>query len=158
MSTTASTTALAIDDIRTDLPTRGIRIKWVMVVDQALPSGLIANATACMAAAVGKAMPDLLGPGGQDAAGEHHPGLPWTGCSILGGDRAAIRDIRAKALAQPNLLIVDMPEHAQTARVYDEYLASLAGLAGDDLGYYGVSLLGPRNPIDKLVGRLRLLR
>ncbi len=151
-------TTVEASDIRTDLPTRDIRIKWVMVVDEALAPGLIANATACMAAAVGKARPELLGPGGDDAAGEHHPGLPWTGCSILGGDRTAIRDIRAKALTKPNLLVVDMPEYAQTARVYDEYLAHLAGLGGEDLSYYGLSLVGPRNPVDKLVGRLRLLR
>jgi hypothetical protein len=145
-------------DIRTDLPTRGIPIKWVMIVDEALPAGLIANATACMAAAVGKARPDLLGPDAQDATGQQHAGLPWTGCSILGGDRTAIRETRAKAISKPNLLVVDMPEHAQTARVYDEYLASVAGLTADDLSYYGVSLLGPRKSIDKLVGRLSLLR
>jgi hypothetical protein len=51
-----------------------------------------------------------------------------------------------------------MPRAAQTSRVYDEYLASLAETGEDALGYHAVSLAGPRNKIDKLVGKLPLLR
>ncbi|PRY37959.1 DUF2000 domain-containing protein [Umezawaea tangerina] len=149
---------LAPDEIRTDLPTRHAKLKWVMVVDVALGAGLIANAAVCMAAAVGNAVPTLLGPGTTDASGSHHPGLPWTGCSILAGDADKVREIRAKAASKEGLLVVDMPEQAQTSRVYDEYLAAVAGTEAADLTYYAVSVVGPRNKVDKLVGGLPLLR
>jgi uncharacterized protein DUF2000 len=156
--TTAVVPRLEPDEIRTDLPTRNARLKWVMVVDTALGAGLIANAAVCMAAAVGHAIPTLLGPGTTDASGTHHPGLPWTGCSILAGDAATVGEIRAKAMTKEGLLVVDMPEQAQTSRVYDEYLAAVAGTAAADLTYYAVSIVGPRNKVDKLVGKLSLLR
>lgn len=144
-------------EIRTDLPTRKARSKWVIVVDAALGPGLIANATACVAAAVGYATPGLLGRGGPDASGRHHPGLPWAGCSILAGDQSALRAIRNRAVAAEGLLVVDMAEPAQTNRVYDDYLAELSLKKAEDLVYYAVSLVGPRKTVDKLVGQLALL-
>ncbi|GHH71967.1 hypothetical protein GCM10018793_08220 [Streptomyces sulfonofaciens] len=153
-----STPHLSDQDVRTDLSTRQTRLKWVIVVDEGLPAGRVVNAAACMAAAVGKALPDLLGRAGEDADGVRHPGLPWTGCSVLAADAATVRAVRAKAAGYDELLIVDMPEPAQTARVYDAYLAELAGTAAGDLAYCAVSLVGPRNRINRLVGGLGLLR
>jgi hypothetical protein len=146
-----------LDGIRTDLPTRHARSKWVVVVDAALGPGLIANATACVAAAVGYATPGLLGRAGQDASGHHHPGLPWAGCSILAADRDTLRDIRRRATTAGGLLVVDMPEAAQTNRVYDHYLADLADQEAADLTYLAVSIVGARTTVDKLVGHLPLL-
>lgn len=51
-----------------------------------------------------------------------------------------------------------MPERAQSSRVYDEYLDRLAGTKHEDLTYRAVSLVGPRNQVSKLVGKLSLLR
>lgn len=154
---------LSHDDIRSDLSTRQARLKWVIVVDEALPAGRQVNAAACMAASVGAAVPGLLGRGGDDASGGHHPGLPWAGCSVLAADAGTLRELRARAAdaqaqGQEDVLITDMPGPAQTARVYDAYLGELAGTKGEDLDYLAVSLVGPRKRIDKLVGRLPLLR
>lgn len=149
---------LTSEDVTTHQSTRRARLKWVIVVDESLPPGRAANAAACTAAAVGKALPDLLGPGGADASGTAHAGLPWAGCSVLAADAATLRELRAKAAAKDDLLIVDMPEPAQTSRVYDAYLGVLAETGPDTLGYCAVSLVGPRNQVDKLVGKLALLR
>ncbi|MGW6239691.1 DUF2000 domain-containing protein [Streptomyces sp. NPDC055094] len=154
----SSVLRLADEDITTDRSTRQARLKWVIVVDESLPAGRITNAAACMAAAVGKALPGLLGPDGADASGVTHPGLPWAGCTVLAADGGTLRALRAKAATKDEVLIVDMPEPAQTSRVYDEYLGVLAGTGQDDLGYCAVSLVGPRNRIDRLVGGLSLLR
>ncbi|MEK8169624.1 DUF2000 domain-containing protein [Streptomyces sp. M19] len=154
---TPSASSLTTDEIRTDLSTRDARLKWVVVVDPALPAGLVANATACLAAAVGKALPNCWGPTGRT------PRAPYTRAA-LGGLLGAVRpggaDRRAarQAAAKEGLLVVDMPEAAQTSRVYDAYLESLAATPGADLRYYAVSVVGPRNKVDKLVGRLPLLR
>ncbi|QXE33170.1 DUF2000 domain-containing protein [Streptomyces sp. GMY02] len=148
---------LTSEDVTTDRSTRQAQLKWVIVVDETLPAGRAANAAACMAAAVGKALPHLLGPDGKDASGAVHPGLPWAGCTVLAADAETLREVRAKAAAKDEILIVDMPESAQTSRVYDEYLDALAATGEDGLNPCGISVVGPRNRIDRLVGRLGLL-
>ncbi|GAA0527459.1 DUF2000 domain-containing protein [Streptomyces antimycoticus] len=149
---------LTDEDVRTDQSTRQAKLKWVIVVDEELPAGRAVNAAACMAAAVGRAMPELLGPDGTDGSGAGHPGLPWAGCSILAAGPEALRELRAKAAGKDDLYLVDMPGQAQTSRVYDEYLDSLAGTKTEDLDYLALSIVGPRNKVSKLIGKLPLLR
>lgn len=148
---------LAAEDVRTDLATREAPLKWVIVVDRSLPAGLVANAVACLAAAVGKALPNLVGPAGQDASGTEHAGLPWAGCTVLGADAATVAAIRASAAARPELHVADVIDIAQQVRVYDGYLAHLAETRADDLTYHAVSVVGPRNTVGKLTRRLPLL-
>ncbi|MFD3523625.1 DUF2000 domain-containing protein [Streptomyces sp. NPDC058653] len=145
-------------EVRTDLSTRRAPLKWVVVIDESLPAGRAVNAAACMAAAVGRALPHLLGGDGRDASGRLHPGLPWAGCSVLAADAATLHALREKASAKDDVFVVDMPEPAQTSRIYDEYLDLLAGTGHEDLIYLAVGLVGPRNRIGKLVGGLPLLR
>jgi Protein of unknown function (DUF2000) len=146
------------EEIGTGEPTRSARLKWVIVTDESVPAGLAANAVACVAAATGAAVTGLIGPGGDDAAGHYHPGLPWAGCSVLTAAPAALAGIRAKAAASDGVLIVDMARSAHTTRVYDTYLAELAGTKPEDLAVTAVSIVGPRNRIAKLVNDLCLLR
>lgn len=151
----------AISQLRTDattgLSTRQAPLKWVVVIDESLPAGRAVNAAACMAAAVGRALPDLLGGDGRDGSGHVHPGLPWAGCAVLAADAVTLHALREKASAKEDVFVVDMPEPAQTSRIYDEYLGLLAGTRHEDLTYLAVGLVGPRNRIGKLVGRLPLL-
>lgn len=149
---------LADADVRTDQPTRTAKLKWVVVVDRTLPHGLAMNAVACIAASVGRSIPNVVGPGGLDASGGHHRGLAWLGCTVLAGDAAELREIRTRAMAKDGLLVVDMAVQAQAIRVYDDYLAALADADEADITYQAVSVVGPRNKVDKLAGRLPLLR
>ncbi|MET9666465.1 DUF2000 domain-containing protein [Streptomyces sp. NPDC006475] len=153
----AAAARLPRTDVRTDIPTRQAPLKWVVVVDEDLPAGRAANAAACMAAAVGKALPDLLGSDGHDGSGTAHAGLPWAGCSVLAADAATVRELREKAVGKEGFFVADMPEAAQISRVYDAYLDQLAGTKREDLTYLAVSFVGPRNQVGKLVGRLALL-
>jgi hypothetical protein len=147
----------ATDEIDQDAPTRAARLKWVVVVDGELPAGRAANAAICTAAATSRAVAGLLGDDAVDADGNAHPGLPWAGCTVLSADAATLRAIRAKAAARPDFFVADMPAAAQHTRVYTEYLSSVAGTAADGLDYYAISIVGPRNPVDKIVGKLPLL-
>jgi hypothetical protein len=150
-----STVGFDPDEIRTDQPTRSARLKWVIVVDRDLPAGRAANAAVCVAAATATGVTGLIGPDTKDAAGVH-PGLPWAGCSILGAPAAKLSAIRAKAADTLGVWVADMPTNGQGTRVYDEYLQQVG--AADDLEYHAVSLVGPRNRIDKIVHGLPLLR
>ena len=147
----------APDEIDTAASTRDARLKWVIVVNEALPPGLAANAAICTAAATTAGVDGLLGPDAVDADGSRHPGLPWAGCSVLVADADTLRTIRAKADQHPETFVADMPEAAQATRVYDEYRAAIAATTGDTIEYYAVSIVGPRNRVDRLVGRLSLM-
>jgi uncharacterized protein DUF2000 len=81
----------------------------------------------------------------------------WAGCSILAGDEVTLREIRGSAVATEGLLVVDMPQAAQVNRIYDDYLAELAQNDAADLAYSAISIVGPRNTVDKPVGNLPLL-
>ncbi|GII32127.1 DUF2000 domain-containing protein [Planotetraspora mira] len=145
----------APEEIQTGEPTRSARLKWVVVVDEALPAGLIVNAAVCVAAATGAGVPGLLGPDAKDAAGDLHPGLPWAGCTILAASSSQIVEIRTRAAAAEEVFVADMAGLAQRTRVYDGYLEQMSAAA--ELDYCAVSLIGPRKRIDGIVRGLSLL-
>jgi hypothetical protein len=147
----------APDEIRTGEPTRAARLKWVIAVDAALPAGRAVNAAVCTAAATGAAVTGLLGPDAKDADGSPHPGLPWAGCTILAATREQLARLRTRAAESPGVYLADMPAAAQRTRVYDHYLDAVAASGPADLEYYAVSVIGPRNRVDKLVKGLPLL-
>ena len=145
------------EEIQPGAPTRAARLKWVVVVDAALPPGRAVNAAVCTAAATENAVAGLLGDAAVDADGNAHPGLPWAGCTVLTADTATLRTIRTKAAARPDVFVADMPAAAQRTRVYTEYLGAVGETRADDLDYQAVSIVGPRNPVDKIVGKLPLM-
>lgn len=144
-------------EVVTSEPTRSARYKWVIVADSGIPAGQMANAIACVAATTGALVEGLIAHGGPDASGLAHPGLPWAGCTILGGTSEQVAAARARAAAGGDMLVIDMPTAAQEHRVYDDYLAELAGTSPDELRVSAFSLVGPRNRIDKITKKLDLL-
>lgn len=147
----------APDEVALDEPTRRSRLRWVVVVDTSLPAGMAVNAAVCLAAATGEAVTGLLGPGGVDADGTWHPGLPWAGCTVLGASPQELLELRARATQAQDVLVSDMPGSAQTNRVYADYLRELGETGGAELALRAVSVLGPRNRVDRLVTGLALL-
>ena len=145
------------EEIVTSEPTRSARHKWVIVVDTSVPAAQMVNAVACVAATTGAFVDGLIAGGGPDSSGHAHPGLPWAGCTILGGACAEVAVARARAASHPDVLLVDMPAAAQTHRVYDHYLAELARTDPSDLAVCAFSLIGPRNRVDKITRKLALL-
>ncbi|MCF3962082.1 DUF2000 domain-containing protein [Streptomyces fuscigenes] len=147
----------AAEEIDQDAPTRAARLKWVVVVDGSLPAGRAVNAAVCVAAATSDAVGGILGDAALDADGTVHPGLPWAGCTVLAADPATLREVRAKAAASAGTFVADMPAAAQHTRVYSEYLGAVGASPGDALDYCAVSIVGPRNRVDRIVKRLPLL-
>jgi len=147
----------APDEINTRESTRASRLKWVIVVDSDLPPGRLANAVACVAASTGDAIAGMLGPECADASGYRHPGLPWAGCTILGATAERLANTRARAVAAEGVWVGDMPLHAQVTRVHDDYEAELARTEPGDLEALALSIVGPRETVDRIVKKLRLL-
>lgn len=153
--------AYSPDEIVTGESTRASRLKWVIVVDSALPAGRAANAVACVAAATGSTVAGLQGPDAVDAEGVVHPGLAWAGCTVLGASAERLANTRAKVVQSradgSGVWLADMPQAGQTTRVYDEYLSELAATSGAGLECLALSIVGPRATVDALVKKLRLL-
>jgi hypothetical protein len=156
-STTSTTIGFAPHEVDQTLPTRAARLKWVVVVNADLPAGRAVNAAICAAAATAHAVTGILGEAAVDADGQVHPGLPWAGCSVLVADAATLQTIRARASSAPDCFVADMPAAAQHTRVYADYLGIVQQTAANDLEYYTVSVVGPRNRVDKIVGKLALM-
>jgi len=145
------------DEIDLSTPTRVARLKWVIVVNDSIPAGRAVNAAVCVASATARAVSGILGPGVTDAAGETHAGLPWAGCTILSASAETLKTIRAKGVAHEATFVADMPAVAQAVRVYDEYIAAIESADAEGIEYLAISLVGPKNRIDKVVGGLSLM-
>ena len=135
-------------------------IKCVMIFDESLPVGIIANTAAIIGASLGKADPDVVGITPVDMDGNEHSGLIQFPVPILKSDSDTIQDIRKKALDTygEDIDIIDFTDIAQKSMTYDDYLNNYKATAGDDISYLGLTLCGPKKAINKLTGNLSLLR
>lgn len=61
--------------------------KCVMIIDETLPLGLIANTAAIMGITLGKEMPEVVGPKVYDGTGHEHLGIIKFPVPILKGSR-----------------------------------------------------------------------
>lgn len=135
-------------------------IKCVMIFDESLPVGVIANTAAIIGASLGKADPDVVGITPVDMDGNEHSGLIQLPVPILKSDSDTIQDIRKKALDTygEDIDIIDFTDIAKKSMTYDDYLNNYKATAGDDISYLGLTLCGPKKAINKLTGNLSLLR
>lgn len=132
------------EQIQLDLPTREAVLKWALVVNDSLSAGRNANAAASVAAATIQEVTGLLGPGGTDADGSAHSGLPWSGCTVVQASQEKLQRIRSKALNREDVFLADMPVLAQQTRVYQEYLQRLSERISPEIEYAALSVVVKR--------------
>jgi len=134
--------------------------KCVMVIDESLPLGIIANTAAIMGITLGKKMPEVVGDDVTDQSGREHLGIIEFPVPILRGSPEVIRQIREK-LYQPDfqeLTVVDFSDLAQGCKTYDEFIEKMGNVPESTLQYFGVAICGPRKKVNKLTGSIPLLR
>ena len=134
--------------------------KCVMVIDEHLPLGIIANTAAIMGITLGKKMPEVVGADVIDKTGNEHLGIIEFPVPILKGNEELIRSIRQK-LYEPefsDLTVVDFSDLAQGCKVYDDFIEKMAKAAETDLTYFGVAICGEKKKVNKLTGSMPLLR
>ena len=134
--------------------------KCVMVIDESLPLGIIANTAAIMGITLGKKMPEVVGDDVTDRSGNKHLGIIEFPVPILRGSQSIIRQIRKK-LYQPDfqdLTVVDFSDLAQSCKTYDEFMEKMGRVSESDLQYLGVAICGSRKKVNKLTGSMPLLR
>ena len=134
--------------------------KCVMVIDEHLPLGIIANTAAIMGITLGKKMPEVVGADVTDKTGNEHLGIIEFPVPILKGTPASIKTIREK-LYEPDfadLTVVDFSDLAQSCKTYEEFIGKMKVAPEADLTYFGIAICGPKKKINKLTGSMPLLR
>ena len=134
--------------------------KCVMVIDENLPLGLIANTAAIMGITLGKEMPEVVGANVSDQSGNQHLGIIEFPEPVLKGTPEVIKEIREK-LYQPEfqeLSVVDFSDLAQGCKTYDEFIGKMGETPENTLQYSGIAICGPKKKVNKLTGSMPLLR
>lgn len=134
--------------------------KCVMVIDESMPRGIIANTAAIMGMTLGKKKPEIVGADVTDRSGNEHPGIIEFPVPVLQGSPEIIRQIREKLYLPEywDLMAVDFSDLAQSCRTYDEYVAKMGHVPESTLQYFGVAICGPKKKVNQLTGSLPLLR
>lgn len=134
--------------------------KCVMIIDENLPLGIIANTAAIMGITLGKAMPEVVGADVMDQSGNKHLGIIEFPVPILKGNAENMKEIREK-LYQPgfeDVTVVDFSDLAQGCKTYDEFIEKMKQVQEETLSYMGIAICGPKKKVNKLTGSMGLLR
>lgn len=134
--------------------------KCVMVIDEALPLGIIANTAGILGMTLGKRVPETVGPDVSDKSGKAHLGIVQIPVPVLKATREKIRAIREQLYEADfaDLVVVDFSDVAQGCKVYDEFIDKAAAVEESELTYYGIGICGAKKLVNKLTGNLPLLR
>lgn len=135
-------------------------MKCVMIVDETLPAGIIANTTAALGISLASAIEGLLGRALIDGEGRLHRGITNTPIPILVLPREELKAKYDELLqqAETDLLVIGFSETAQKSLDYEDYAIKLAAAKGDEIRYLGICLYGPKKKINRLTGSLKMLR
>lgn len=132
--------------------------KCVIVIDETLPIGLIANTAAILGITLGARLPEAVGANVRDGGGHQHEGIIEFPVPILKSSADAIGKLRLALYGGEfsDLTAVDFSDIAQSCKTYGEYIDKIS--AAEDIRYLGIALCGNRKKINKLTGNLPLLK
>jgi hypothetical protein len=133
-----------------------MQFKPVIIVADDLPTGLKANFAAVLGMSLGQLRPELVGAATPMQDGVILHGITTVALPVLGAPGAD--------LAALFLLAADLPirlaymRSAFEARDYADYTTRIAAAPLPDHVPQAILLGGPRKAVDRICGRLRLLR
>ena len=135
-------------------------MKCVIVVNQKLPLGLIANTAAILGMSIGNKVKGIVGDDVLDRDGLIHRGITQVNVPLLKGDSESIHSLRNTLLKMntDKLFFVDFCDVAQKCRHYDDYRAKLQQTPANELTYLGIAICGPAQQVNTLTGSIGLLR
>jgi hypothetical protein len=134
--------------------------KCVLVIDEHLPLGIIANSAAILGMTLGKRMPELVGTDVSDQDGRQHLGIIEIPLPILKASADTLKELRSKLYetAYSDLLTVDFSDTAQSCKAYEDYICKMSNTSANELSYWGIAICGNKKKVNKLTGSLPLLR
>lgn len=133
--------------------------KCVLIIDEAMPMGVIANTAAVLSASLGKLRPDMIGCDLEDSSGDMRRGITMMAIPILKGSSSLLKRMRIQLKEfEPGLLVIDLISATRTTKSYEEYAAALRGLPEEEIEYFGLAVHGDKKVVNSLTGSLGLLR
>lgn len=133
--------------------------KCILIIDQSLSTGVIANVSAVLAMSVGRKMNGLIGDDIIDRDGTLHRGLTQLPIPILGASSVQISEIRQSVVSEVNndMILFDFNNFAQQARTYEEYTSYLQSGDVGDIVYLGIAIYGDKKRVNKVTKGLTLI-
>ena len=134
--------------------------KGVIVLDESLPLGLIANTAAILGITLGQKVPQIVGADIIDKTGRNHLGLITFPVPILKANAEALKMLREKLYSEDfsDLTAADFSDLAQSCKTYSEFVEKMKSAREEDLSYLGLAIYGAKKKVNKLTGSLPLLR
>lgn len=134
--------------------------KCVIVVDEGLELGVIANVTAILSISLGKLRPDISGSDTVDAENHTHFGLIQVPVPVLKASEEKMAEIRNRLFEEKfdDVSCIDFTNVAQESMTYTDYTDAMKSSTKDNLLYMGIAMVGNKKKVNKLTGSLGLLR
>lgn len=134
--------------------------KCVIVLDEALPLGILANTATILGITLGKLRPDVVGADVSDQSGCEHIGVITFPVPILKGNAELLKEMREILYHEEfqDVLTIDFSDLAQGCKNYEEYIEKMRQAPVEQLQYFGILLCGPKKKVNKLTGSMPLLR
>ena len=130
--------------------------KCVIVVDEELPLGIIANTAVILGITLGKTIPEAVGPDVIDQTEKSHLGIIKFPVPVLKSSAEKLKYIREQLFH--DLLVVDFSDLAQSCKTYDDFIQKMTQVPESALKYFGLAICGSKKKVAKLTGSLPLLR
>jgi hypothetical protein len=121
-------------------------MKCVMIVDESLPTGIIANATAALGISLASAIDGLTGKGLWDKDGRLHQGVTNIPIPILTLPKEELKARYDELLekSDPDIHVIGFSEVAQKSLNYDDYEMKLAAASKNEIDYLSICLYGSK--------------
>ena len=134
--------------------------KCVMVIDDNLPLGIIANTAAVLGITLGKQHAEILGPDVLDGTKNNHLGITAIPVPILKGSVQIIKELRSRLYTEEfqQLTVVDFSDVAQSCNDYEDFTEKIGRTEEENLQYFGIAMYGNKKQVNKLTGSMGLLR
>lgn len=135
-------------------------MKCVIIIDENLPLGVIANTAAILGITLGKNIPSIVGENVHDASNNNHLGIIKIPVPILKGSRELLKKLREKLYTHnfEDIIVVDFSDIAQSCNVYSEYIEKVSKISEEEHNYFGIAIYGNKKKINSLTGSMPLLR
>lgn len=134
--------------------------KCILVIEESLPVGMIANTAAILGMTLGKRLPELVGSDIYDMDRMQHAGITEVPLPVLKASKETMKMLRNKLydVVFEDLFVVDFSDIAQRCNAYEDYIRKMAHSPKDSLAYLGIAICGNKKKVNKLTSSLPLLR